>query len=152
MKYETKLEAYVREQANKYMEAQGVTPYQIGMSGEVSLKTVYNFINGTTKPSLEMLELVSTTLGIPLGEFFKAYDEANFANSKVEHRSAPKPSFFAKLQQNDYKCLESPAYIIKSPDNKEIYVMAKLENSGRFDDGAEVKHSLILKDELFIKS
>lgn len=152
MKYETKLEAYVREQANKYLEAQGITPYQLGMSGDVSLKTVYNFINGVTKPSLEMLELVCITLGVPLGEFFKDYDKANFANDKVVPKNAPKPSFLVKLQQNDYKCLETPAYIIKSPDNKEIYVMAKLENSGRFDDGAEIKHSLILKDELFIGS
>ena len=152
MKYETKLEAYVREQANKYLEIQGVTPYQLGMSGDVSLKTVYNFINGVTKPSLEMLELVSTTLGIPLGEFFKAYDEANFENIKVEQQPTRQLSFFGRLQQNNYQCLESSAYIIKSADNKEVYVMAKLENSGGFDDGAEVKQSLILKDEFSLGS
>lgn len=168
MNYETELEVYIREQTKKYMAAKGMTPYQLAIKGVVSSNTVYNFLKGVTKPSVQILELVIKTLGITLAEFFKDYDEAVLEKQRQKNITSAvcldnvvpavinKPqgvtSFFACLQQNNYSCMESSAYIIKSTDNKEVYVMAKVENNGRFDDGAEVKHSLILNKKISISS
>ena len=168
MNYETELEAYIREQTKKYLAAKGITPYQLGIKGEVSSNTVYHFIRGETKPSVQMLELIIKTLGITLAEFFKEYDEVILEKQRLRNQvkaaylenavpaAINQPTglkdFFGSLQQNNYSCMESPAYIIRSADNKEVYVMAKIENNGRFDDGGEVKQSLILKDSISLGS
>lgn len=168
MNCETELETYIREQTKKYLAVKGITPYQLGIKGVVSLNTVYNFVRGNTKPSIQMLELIVKTLGITLAEFFKDYDEAFVEKQRQKNittvacldnvvstainKSQGITGFLDCLQQNSYSCMESSAYIIKSADNKEVYVMAKVENNGRFDDGSEVKETLILNKEFSINS
>lgn len=66
-------EQYVINRLNEYIKASGLTSYQFAVKTGLSPCTVYNILNGRSKPSLYVIGIVMNYLRIEPIDFFSNF-------------------------------------------------------------------------------
>ena len=76
--------AKIGKRIEYFLDMRNITAYGLGKKIKMSMSTLYPYIRGTRKPSIDSLEKICKGLDITLSEFFEDPDHRNYYLLKDE--------------------------------------------------------------------